>query len=232
MSRMFTYQGKTMKTWNCFVGCEFNCTYCSARKLALTRLKHAERYKTGFSPHVVEKELRRRFNPGDFRFVAYMGDISFAPYAAVSSIIENVVSQPAVKFLFCTKNPAVYSSWGLEFPDNLYLGATIETNFDHGLSKAPAPRDRYIAMKVLDHPRKFISLEPLMNFHLRTLVDWIKEIRPEIIEIGPDNYHNSLPEPCSGISGFKAPWKVRILLEMMREVCPTVVEKPGLARLK
>jgi len=70
-----------------------------------------------------------------------------------------------------------------------------------------------------------------MNFHLRTMVDWIKEIGPEIVEIGPDNYNNNLPEPASFVSGCRAPWKVRTLLEMLRDFVPTVVEKPGLSRL-
>jgi DNA repair photolyase len=231
MSRMFTVDGRPMKTWNVFVGCRFDCTYCNARKTALTRLRGSERYKGGFKPHLVEKkELKRRFRPGDFVFVAYMGDISFAPWEVVRDILRIISSQPDVRFLFCTKNPAVYMDWELRFPDNLYLGATIESNFDHGLSKAPAPARRYEAMRTLQHPRKFVSIEPLMNFHLRTLVDWMKEIRPDIIEVGPDNYHNNLPEPRPQ-SGTYGGWKVRWLLEMLRDFCPTVVEKPGLSRL-
>ncbi len=226
MSRMFKIPGSNlpMKTWNVWVGCDFGCTYCSARKLALTRLRRTERYKAGFNPHYVEKEMRRRFRPGDFVFVGYMGDIAFAPRNLIRTILMAIREQPEVRFLFCTKSPRNYSSWVFEYPDNLYLGATIETNFDHGQSKAPPPVDRYEAMKDLDHPHKFISLEPLMDFDLLELVGWIKEIRPEIIEIGPDNYHNSLSEA--------QPQKVRKLLEMLRDICPTVVEKPGLSRLK
>ncbi len=107
---------------------------------------------------------------------------------------------------------------------------TIETNFDYGLSLAPSPLHRFQAMKELAYPHKFISMEPLMEFHLRTVVDWMKEIDPEIIEIGADNYHNHLPEPKS--NGALTQWKVRWLLDGLREFCPTVVEKGGLERLK
>jgi len=232
VTRMFTIGGKPMRTWNVFVGCGFDCIYCSARRLALTRLKYSPRYRDGFNPHLEEKDLGRKFRPGDFVFVGYMGDISFASRPVIINILERIVAQPEVKFLFCTKNPLIYWRWNLIYPNNLYLGATIESNYDLGLSnKAPAPYFRYIAMKALDHPHKFISIEPLVDFDLSTFIDWMKQIRPEIIEIGPDNYHNNLPEPVGDLPVVDAAGKVRRLLEMLRDFCPTVVEKPGLNRL-
>ena len=221
-----------MKTWNFQVGCDYDCAYCNARKAALTRLKNSPRYRDGFRPHLVESELAKRFRPGDFVFCGYMGDISFAPRAVIADILEIIQGQPDVKFLFCSKNPACYALWGLEYPDNLYLGATIETDRDYGLTQAPPPEERFMAMEVLRHKHKFISIEPLMDFHLRTMLDWMRSIGPEIIEVGPDNYHNCLPEPQSMGSGAKVPWKVRWLLEGLREFCPNVIEKRGLERLK
>jgi hypothetical protein len=233
MSRMFIVGDKAMVTWNVFVGCDFGCTYCNARKLAEGRLKNVPRYRDGFKPHLVEEELGRRFHPGDFVFIGYMGDISFATRDIVANfILPSVRTQPAVRFLFCSKNPAVYGEWGFEYPDNLSLAATIETNRDFGLTKAPPPQARYEAMKELSHPHKFISIEPIMDFHLATMVRWMKEIGPEIIEIGADNYYQNLVEPYGVEPEQKAPWKVRWLIEDLRKFCPTVVEKKGLERLK
>lgn len=221
---MFKINGKTMITWNVYVGCLFNCTYCNARKAALTRFKHAPRYRGGFIPHLVEEELRRRFKPGEFVFIAYMGDIAFATRREVELILSVVSNFPETTFLFLTKNPKCYLRWGLQYPENLYLGATIETDIDRGLTKAPAPVERYWGMKVLDYPRKFISIEPVMEFNLPVFLYWMKEIQPQIIEVGADNYHNHLIEPS---------WsKVEDLLSMLRDFCPTVIEKEGLERLK
>ena len=220
-----------MKTWNVWVGCDYLCAYCNARQAALTRLRNSPRYKDGFTPHLVEEELSKKFAPGDFVFVGYMGDISFAPRPIIIDLCTRVQEQPEVNFLFCTKNPLIYWYWHIHWPENLYLGATIESNIDHGVTKAPAPFYRYQAMRALDHPKKFISIEPIMNFHLATFVTWIKEIKPEIIEVGADNYHNDLPEPRAEASHFSAPWKVRWLLEDLKQFCPTVVEKVGLERL-
>jgi len=212
-----------MRTWNCHVGCFFECTYCNARRLATTRLKHSPRYKDGFSPHMVREEFGRRFKPGDFVFVGYMGDICFASRPIIIDICRIIQEQSAVNFLFCSKNPSIYGHWNLHWPENIYLGSTIETNRDYKLTRAPAPFYRYLAMRALDHPKKFLSIEPICDFDLDVMLSWITEINPQIIEVGADNYHNGLPEP---------PWdKVNHLLSSLRECIPTVIEKVGLHRL-
>ena len=228
MSRMFhipTTQGfKPMRTWNVYVGCLFECTYCNARHTAITRLRNSPRYKDGFSPHLVEEELGRKFKSGDFVFVGYMGDISFASRPIIIDLCTRIAEQPEVDFLFCTKNPLIYSYWHIVWPENLYLGATIETNRDYHLTRAPAPLYRYFAMRALSHPKKFISIEPVCDFDLDTLLKWMDDIQPSIVEVGADNYHNDLPEP---------PWdKVEKLIKGLEDICPTVVKKVGLERLE
>ncbi len=63
-----------------------------------------------------------------------------------------------------------------------------------------------------------------MDFDLFQLLDWIEILKPEIIEVGADNYHNRPPEP--------SPQKLNSLLEHLKHICPTVIEKDGLERLK
>ncbi len=221
MSRMFK---SIDKTWNVFVGCEFECSYCNARKAALTRLKESPRYKDGFNPHLVESEFKQTFKAGQFIFVAYMSDISFASSEARLAILQRIQQFPQTRFLLQSKNPLVFE--GADYPkwDNIYFGTTIETNRDYKLTKAPPPYDRYRSMTWQQHPHKFISIEPIMDFDLEVLLRWMRSIRPEIIEVGADNYHNHLPEP-SGL-------KLRILLDHLKHICPKVIEKDGLSRLK
>lgn len=224
MSRMFYIDGKPMVTWNIFVGCEFECSYCNARKAALTRFKHIPRYKDGFRPHLVEGELKRTFKPNQFIFVAYMGDISFATPYEVNLILNRITQFPETKFLLCTKNPSYYHHWQLSLPHNIYLGTTIETNRQHFISKAPTPLNRYRDLEAYPHPHKFLSIEPIMDFDLEELTHWAKLLQPDIIEIGADNYHNHLPEP--------SPEKLEQLLVNLKTICPKVIEKEGLERLK
>lgn len=71
---------------------------------------------------------------------------------------------------------------------------------------------------------KMVSIEPVMDFDTDVLLSWISDISPQIIEAGADNYHNKLPEP--------SPEKLNKLLSHLKEICPNVIEKDGLERLK
>lgn len=216
------------RTWNVFCGCKFDCIYCNARRLAETRLKHIPRYKDGFTPHLVNSELTKSFKPGEFIFVAYMGDIAFATREQFLRILARIREFPMTYFLIQSKNPKqLYDwreDWGITLPANVYLGTTIETNRDYGLTKAPKPIERFRYLAGYPHNLKFLSVEPIMDFDLEEMVNWVTLMQPDIIEVGADNYHNHLQEPPW--------WKVEALLERLRVICPLVIEKEGLERLK
>lgn len=223
MSRMFK---SIDDTWNVFVGCRFDCTYCNARKAALTRLRHVPRYQDGFEPHLVEAELKRTFKPSQFIFIAYMGDIAWATREQFLRILNRVWMFPDTNFLLQTKNPSFFTQFD-GFPSNIYLGTTIETNRRHYTqfrSKSPTPVIRFRDLAGYPHNRKFLSIEPIMDFDPDVLIHWVELLQPDIVEVGVDNYHNSLPEPPW--------WKVEQLLKSLRQICPKVMEKDGLERLK
>lgn len=225
MSRMF----KTItKTWNVFKGCRFDCTYCNARKAAETRFRHIPRYSDGFTPKLIEEELNRKFKPGEFIFVAYMGDIAFATREEFLRILAKIRQFPETLFLIQSKNPKQFYDWrfdwGITLPPNVYLGTTIESNRDYHLTKAPSPIERFRYLAGYPHKLKFLSIEPIMDFDLDDMVNWVALMQPDIIELGADNYHNHLVEPPW--------WKVEKLLNVLRGVCPRVIEKDGLERLK
>ena len=73
------------------------------------------------------------------------------------------------------------------------------------------------------HDRKFLSIEPVMDFDLSVMLAWAGILQPDIVEIGADNYHNHLPEPDGKT--------IKALIQGIKELCPVVVEKPGLERL-
>jgi hypothetical protein len=65
--------------------------------------------------------------------------------------------------------------------------------------------------------RKFISIEPIMDFDRECLLPWLNIVHPWAIAIGYDNYNNGLPEPPLA--------KTRELIESLRKRRITVYEK-------
>ena len=207
------------QTWNPFTGCNWDCTYCWARRLAEGKLhKH---YPNGFLPTFHENRVNRKFKAGEFVFVSSMGDISFCENL-YPEIIGTIEDNPETHFLLQTKDPSMFI--GTDFPSNVYTGATIETNRLYiRVSKAPHPLQRIIDMTMNQHHHKFISIEPIMDFDIEIFPKAIYDIRPEIVEIGADNYRNNLPEPS---------WdKVQKLIDFLTGNGVQIKEKEGLRRL-
>jgi len=197
-SRMFSL---VTETWNPVTGCNHYCIYCWARRLALTKLKNTKKYRNGFKPAIHPNEFKKKFS-GGIVFVTDMGDLfsSTVPREWILKVIRYTAKFSDTYFLFMTKNPMRYHEFLDEFPPNAILGATIETDRDdlyykHKISQAPPPSERYIAMKTLDWDKKFISIEPILDFDLENFSKWIEEISPIMVYIGYDNYGWKLPEP-------------------------------------
>ena len=184
------------KTWNPVIGCLHGCSYCWAKKYALERLGNTEKYKNGFAPKLAENELNRRFK-NQFVFVSDMGDLfgEWVPKEWILRVIEAIRNSPSSDFLFLTKNPNRYKEFSHLCRNNVVLGATIETNRSYGFSKAPSVAERAKAMIDLQYDRKFLSIEPIIDFDLEIFVGWIEKIAPIQVAVGYDNWHNRLPEP-------------------------------------
>jgi DNA repair photolyase len=189
-------------TWNPISGCLYDCRYCWAKNLALTKLKTTKRYFNGFKPSLNTSEFKVRFRKGDLVFVADMSDM-FAPFIQekwIKQVLDHIRQFPEADFLFMTKNPKRYLELLPFIPQNAILGATIETNIDSiicegKVSLAPPPSERAEAMRKLEWDRKIVSIEPILQFDLNTLVKWLTDIDPFIVYVGYDNYCNQLREP-------------------------------------
>jgi len=189
-------------TWNPISGCLYNCNYCWAKDLAVTKLKNAKRYSKGFKPTFNESEFNVKFGKGDLIFVSDMGDMfaDFVPSEWIVKVLDHIRQFPEADFLFMTKNPKRYIELLPQIPENAILGATIETTCDEiiqtdKVSNAPLPTQRYEAMKALDWKRKIVSIEPIMDFDINLFSKWIEEINPFIVYVGYDNYCHKLREP-------------------------------------
>ncbi len=200
-TRMFSV---VTRTWNPITGCTHLCVYCWAKQLAETKLREHPKYREGFVPRFHEYEMRMRFN-GGIVFVSDMGDMFCrgVPDEWIRRVLDHIRGFPETYFLLLTKNPARFHDFVDEMPRNAILGATIETNRDdlyykYNISGAPPPSERYEAMKTLDWPLKFISIEPILDFDLEEFAGWVRDISPFMVYVGYDNYNHRLPEPPLG----------------------------------
>jgi len=199
-------------TWNVVKGkCPHDCSYCYMKRYPQPEL------------HFDEKELKTNLGSGKFIFVGSSCDMwaDCIPAIWIMKILSLCNCYQGNRYLFQTKNPERFSMFSfLDF--TTMLGVTIETNrYVPLITKAPIPYKR----KQLFAPQrlsKMVSIEPIMDFDVDMLVEWIGEIKPEFVSIGADSGNNHLPEP--------SPEKVKSLIEALKEFTEVKI-KDNLKRL-
>lgn len=216
----------SVKQWNPFVGCKFNCEYC---KTSFQR--QAKRQKQNclkcyeYTPHEHPERLKASLpatEPGEFIFTCANADISFCSTVFLNKIVDRIKKEPAKTFLIQSKNPKTFAR--IKFPDNVILGTTIETNRDDiykKIANAPAPSRRFEAFKVIDHKRKMVTCEPVMDFDLDIMIDWITQLKPELVWIGYDSKKGNLMEPsrekAESLGNALERKHIRVIYKTMRE---------------
>jgi len=204
-------------TWNVVKGkCDHDCHYCYMKRWG-------ELKPTRFD----EKELKTDLGEGNFIFVGSSNDMFSAKISSewIIKILNHCKKYPKNTYLFQSKNPERFAEFYREFPDDSIFGTTIETNRENDLSNAPPRSFRLAGMlhKFLFSERRMVTLEPIMEFDLDVLVDWIKKINPEFVNIGADSGGHKLNEPS---------WdKIKKLVEEL-EKFTKVNLKSNLKRLK
>jgi len=179
-------------------GCSHQCVYCYVQV-------SEKRYLSGLysgPSRLREKEFLVNYGEGKTIFIEHMNDL-FAkdiPDEWIERILGHTKQFPKNTYVFQTKNPGrFYMMLGL-FPPSAIFGTTIESNRIYpGLSEATIPVDRVGGMKYLPkHLRKFVTIEPVLDFDVETMAEWIAEINPEFLNLGADSKGFGLPEPTVG----------------------------------
>jgi protein gp37 len=185
-------------TWNAIKGrCPFQCQYCFYQanprfkaQIGLLRLD--------------EKTLKDNLGENRVIFVGSSVDMwaDEVPSEWIMKALCACNLFPKNVYLFQTKNPYRFYKFrktGFELPVNAIYGTTIETTdiqLSETISKAPNVWDRYSELTAMPRDyRKMVSLEPLLEFDLKTMIKWIREISPEFVSIGADSRNHNLPEP-------------------------------------
>jgi hypothetical protein len=175
-------------TWNVIKGkCPHDCPYC-----------YCKRYYNESHPqpelHFDDKELKVDLGSGNFIFVGSSCDMwaQTIPAVWIDLVLEKCQAH-SNRYLFQSKNTYRFHSYCGVFPLNSVFGTTIESNrFTGGL--VPISYYRYQAMREMPG-HKMVSIEPVMDFELYTMVKWIREIAPDFVSIGADSKGHRLSEP-------------------------------------
>lgn len=175
--------------WNPTWGCENNCLYCYARKIAKrfyqkiafqniqlfkkrkNRIKDYARFKNDlkdFKPTWLESNFVKSFPEKPSRiFVNSMSDIAFWEDEWIDKVLSKITDYPQHTFIFLTKNPECYFRHQHLMPENCWLGATA-VNMDM-LKKA------YRVNLGIEN-KYIINLEPLQQYidgRYLLSADWI-----------------------------------------------------------
>ena len=172
-------------TWNPIKGrCSHACTYCYMQSF-WNRMKNDE--------FRIDEKLGN-LGENRFIFVGSSTDMWVAKTEWISRVLVHIAKYSKNKYLFQTKFPFGFYDW--TFYNNQIIGITLETNREHAnISKAINPIKRIEDFSKVEHTRKMITIEPIMDFDLKPFVSMIKTIQPEFVNIGADSGRNRLPEP-------------------------------------
>jgi len=207
---------QNVQNWNFVVGCDHKCIYCvesfQNQVKRVWKLTWRPDGKTrgcvqcrDYTPHDHDNRLNqslRRTEGDTFIFVCSTGDISFGSKKIIKQALDRIRRNPDRRFLIQTKNPEKLFKKVKQFPENVYLDVTLETNRDKDYSKiseAPKPSERLKAYLKSNHPHKFLTIEPIFDFDPEVFLAWIKQLNPERVYIGYESKGVSgrlkLPEP-------------------------------------
>jgi len=187
--------------------CPHECSFCYVGGKIAPWLERMGNDKYVGEPKIIEKEFNTKLvvPEGYVVFVESCGDL-FAneiPKDWIRRVLDYLRNFPDTTFLLQTKNPKRFADfdWNL-YPANCILATTIETNRDYHLTKAPNPFHRYHAFHdvIVETCNLFhflVSIEPVMDFDLEVMKDWMLSLSPDFTSIGADSGHNNLVEPKS-----------------------------------
>ena len=174
-------------TWNTIKGeCYHDCNYCYMKRWGKLNTVRFDR-----------KELNTDLGHGNFIFVGSSCDM-FAENIPKEWIVETLryLCKFDNKYLLQTKNPK--RLFGLDLP-KCVICTTIESNIFYPsiMNNSPKPSERAEYMQKLSDCgfETFVTIEPIMDFNLPSMVALIQQCNPGQVNIGADSGNNKLPEP-------------------------------------
>jgi len=210
--------------------CPHQCSYCYVQAMA-SRFPNMKARYSGV-PKIYKKELAVNYGSGRTIFLEHMNDLfaSGVSHRDRMRILAHAREYRENKYVFQTKNPAIAIHYRYCFWEGWMIGTTIETNRQYPgiMGNTPPPSGRMEGMEqwcfCADWVRRFVTVEPILDFDVRKLSAMIRRCKPEFVNIGADSKGTGLPEPR---------WeKVQALIDDLSAFEIEIRQKRNLDRLK
>ena len=203
--------------------CPHRCSYCYVDN---PRFGRPEKFRGPL--RLMEEEFEVKYGLARTIFIDHCNDLwaKKVPAVWISRVLDHCVRWPWNEYVFQTKNPERYLGAIAAMPTRSLLGCTIETNRDipETISQAPRPQERAAYMKSLKGSWPlFITIEPIMDFDVPVLGQWLTEIDPDFVNIGADSKGHRLPEPSAD--------KIGALIDVLNATGIEIREKHNLERI-
>jgi DNA repair photolyase len=177
-------------TWNPVKGkCGYGCAYCYVNRWGKQR-----------PPRLDRMELQADLGGGNVIFVCSGCDLFHPdiPDGWTEGVFFHTRRFAKNQYVWHTKNPETAVNF-LEAHnknhDQDIVCVTIESNKGYPcITKAPLPIERITYLSRFEG-RRWITIEPVLDFDLDLFPGMIAEAMPEQVNIGADSGNNNLPEP-------------------------------------
>ena len=168
--------------------CSHSCQYC-----------YVKRWGKQPPLHIDEKDLMTDLGEGNFIFVCHTCDLFAKDVSGewIMKVLKQLRVYPKNRYLLQSKNPRRFVAYKDSFPKHVLLGTTIETNRDIVKSKAPPVTERALWLGQLRDQgfEIMITIEPIFDFDLESMITIIGLAKPKWVNIGADSKGHGLPEP-------------------------------------
>lgn len=166
--------------------CPHNCDYCYIKRFPIVPLRFDD------------KELKTKLGTGKTIFVGSSCDMwaEAIPGEWILKVLNKCKEYDNI-YVFQTKNPRRFIEFKDKFPQKVILGVTLETNELGFNYNAPNVKERAYWFSELNLPnfKRFVTIEPIIDFSIEQFVELIKFANPQFVNIGADSKNHHLPEP-------------------------------------
>jgi len=192
-----------------FQGCNHDCVYCWTKFMPGGPISHVPRLMQTDEHQIIKGKTGICFlNSAHDTFAACIPD------SWIMAQLRWIGRQPeGLVFYLQSQNlwrAQGYMPWLKKLQDRIIIGTTIQTNDEElvkSVSNAPSIFSRYQCMLRfgVEGFRLRLALEPLFKFNLRNLRDMVFDIKPELVEVGLDNYahRHKVKIPQSDLKPYK-----------------------------